>query len=538
MKKISSVALLLICSLLLGCAPQPQAENVLWVLTEASKRDGMNLQAKMAAQTFQQNHPQMQVRLEILPTQGENRTDRLKKLRSQIMAGGGPDVYLLPTGKNLLLDCEQDWRLEPGPHYPEIEPLFPDVGQAIQNRLFYDISDFYQADTALGQEALQPDIMAAGCRGAQRFVLPLRFDMPVLLTDPACWEQWGVSGTVFQQSALELAEAAVNMEDPRMAMGLRLSGDLWWLGNPIDYTAGKLRISPEEIGSYLFLYQQWRQKTAQPVEDLLDWMYDQYVDAEVQVWQGREKEKSREQIIREHPEWVERFHVNLDNLNDLGTFIYSNRLWKNSGFPVFQSILAETIHSSRIFQGMGWELEMHPLRTIQGDTTATITYWGAVGGGSQCPELAYEYLRSFLTEYYQWDIYRPRVEKVGPFWEWPPEPQTRGMVENSWPVRVKGSVPPLWDNKLYWMQGYIGGDDRTGRIRAVKRPGLPMDDGQIPVLAQPIDQVSFPICLPQEETLAHALAQLNHPDGTPTDADIDALAQEVWRNLWWHMAEG
>ncbi len=534
------MAFLLIFSLLLGCSPQPQGdENVLWVLTEQSKTDGMNLQAQMAAQTFQQDHPQMQVRLEILPPQGENRRDRLKQLRSQIMAGGGPDVYLLPAGEALLLNCDESWRLESGPHYPEIEPLFPDVSQAIQNRLFYDIADFYQADTDLGQEALQPDIMAAGCRGDQRFVLPLRFDMPVLLTDPACWEQWGISAAFFQQSALELAESAVKMENPRMAMGLSAPTDFQWLGRPIDYAAGTLLISPEEIGRYLSLYQQWRQRTVQPMEELLEQAYQQTIETEIQYYQSRNPEKTREEVIQENPQWEMVFRRNLADFNELQSYIYSNWLWNLAGFPIFQSILTESMHSARIFQGMGWTLEMYPLRTVRGETTATITYWGAVGGGSKCPELAYEYLRSFLTEYYQWDIYRPRVKKEGPFWEWPPEPQTQGMVENSWPVRVKGSVPLLWDNMLYQYQGAGGTDGGApGRMKAVKRPGLPMTDAQVPVLAMPIDQVVFPIHLPQEKSLAHVLEQLNHPDGTPTDADIDALAQEVWQNLWWHMAEG
>ena len=40
------------------------------------------------------------------------------------------------------------------------------------------------------------------------------------------------------------------------------------------------------------------------------------------------------------------------------------------------------------------------------------------------------------------------------------------------------------------------------------------------------------------DTLQSALAQLNNDDGTPTDVDIDKLAQQVWTDLWWHLAEG
>ena len=35
-----------------------------------------------------------------------------------------------------------------------------------------------------------------------------------------------------------------------------------------------------------------------------------------------------------------------------------------------------------------------------------------------------------------------------------------------------------------------------------------------------------------------ALSRLNMEDGTPTDADIDELARQVYQGLWWHLAEG
>ena len=64
-----------------------------------------------------------------------------------------------------------------------------------------------------------------------------------------------------------------------------------------------------------------------------------------------------------------------------------------------------------------------------------------------------------------------------------------------------------------------------------------MTQQDMPALDWPIDSVCFPISLAPEEDLKYAIAQLNAPDGTPTDADIDQLTDTILRALWWHAAQ-
>ena len=52
-----------------------------------------------------------------------------------------------------------------------------------------------------------------------------------------------------------------------------------------------------------------------------------------------------------------------------------------------------------------------------------------------------------------------------------------------------------------------------------------------------MDTTIFSISLAPEEDLKYAIAQLNAPDGTPTDADIDQLTDTILRALWWHAAQ-
>ena len=102
---------ILLC-ILSGCgslgAAGTREQTSLWVLTEQSTRDGMNLQAEIIAERMEKENPGLTVQLDILPTDPQEREIRLKRLRTKIMAGDGPDVYLLPTGNRLLLDDDDE----------------------------------------------------------------------------------------------------------------------------------------------------------------------------------------------------------------------------------------------------------------------------------------------------------------------------------------------------------------------------------------------------------------------------------------------
>ena len=177
-----------------GCGIKQADENTssLWVVTEASCSDGMNLQAEIIAKRMEKDNPGLTVELDILPTDPQEREIRLKQLRTKIMAGDGPDVYLLPTGGTLTQDYRifESWFLR----FREISiaPLFQDVEQAMRSGLFYDIQTYYEADRTLGKDALNSQIMDAGTLGKKRYLFPLRFDIPVLLSDSDQWTSFGL----------------------------------------------------------------------------------------------------------------------------------------------------------------------------------------------------------------------------------------------------------------------------------------------------------------------------------------------------------
>ena len=234
MKKISLWGIfLLFLFLFCGCASEKPAE--LWVVTEKGTWDRMNGQLYVLEQTWEESHPGMDIRVEYLPTDQQERAVYLQQLRTEILQGGGPDCYLLPTDNSLILDEPQQYT------YVDVEPLFSDVTLAMQNGLFYDLSEFYDVDDDLGKDGLNTQIMDAGVVDGKRYVLPLRYDMPVIYAFNDALEEAGVDIAVLNKSIDSIMEAVGSTGDPILASGIfRDSLDV--LSRVVDYESGNAAV--------------------------------------------------------------------------------------------------------------------------------------------------------------------------------------------------------------------------------------------------------------------------------------------------------
>lgn len=375
--------------------------------------------------------------------------------------------------------------------------------------------------------------MDAGVVGDARYVLPLRYNMPILLVNSGAdsirtMEQNGITPS---SPVTELASYALETGDTRLAIGLQLPMDTSVFPELYDYDEGVLLITQEEIADYMTLYQKWYAASHSTETEILN---------------------SLEEIIRAH--YDEAFHYSFpDSLEELGITITRDSLnsvdrYQSSGYahwtaqelPVFATSLNGLLDSAILEQAMEQEWEELPLLRPDGSVGAEVTYFGAVGASCENVDIAYEYLRLFLTEEYQWDGVRPRTDRThdNPF-SVSPELQNYGLVENSWPVRDKNAIPHLFDTFLYRHSAYIGRTPKEeGKRRAQVKGVEAITEESAAVLQIPIDEVRFPIYMNEEDTLAYALAQLNDENGEPTDANLEELAEEVYQKLQWHLAEG
>ena len=184
--------------------------------------------------------------IEYLSDEKEERESQLNRLRTEMLAGDGPDIFLLsgrvPIQKN--------------------EPLFVDVEQTMYNGMFHDLSAYYNADTELKTEEFNETIMAAGTIGEARYILPFYYDLPVIQVNEAALGEYGLTIEDVTTSMDVLIEKVVELNDPFVSGGLAtLRGDYYFLfdyfSNLIDYEKKELQLTEEELTTFMRVYQQW-----------------------------------------------------------------------------------------------------------------------------------------------------------------------------------------------------------------------------------------------------------------------------------------
>ena len=392
---------------------------------------------------------------------GAGREEALQRLRAEIMMGEGPDMVLLPSAPTQYYELAG-----------YVEPLFADVQQAMRNGLFLDIGAYYDADPELDKGALNQTVMDAGIYDGARYVLPLSYNMPVAYVAKEAFAQSGVPQDIFTYGAADLMNAVAQMEDPAVVANFYQT---YTRGAPmifnffpqlIDYETGEVAVTAEEFAEYLRAWQNC---------------------------QARLGEASAEGQIMSYTRDLFVYFV--------GGFV---TYWTENDFFASCDSLLRAADNVLLANHYDVELDMYPLRDIDGSVVADVTMYAAVTSGCQHPELAYDFLRQFLSEEFQWQT---------------------GEISSDldffgWPVRIKGSANPVCDVDVG--TNPISGENIT--------------DEDMPILNVQIDHVRFPI--PLEPEFAEAVEGLyDARNKVPVETDLDQMAREWINKLQVHVDE-
>ena len=410
-----------------------------------------------AIDQFNTAHGDIKFEIEWLPEEGEEREIRLEQLRVEIMAGKGPDIFILPTTVQF-----------------HRENLILDVEQAMRNGLFADLSEYYDADDDLGKEALVTAVMDAGVVDGCRYVLPLRYNLPVAYVNEAQFEANGLSVDLFSSGMINLMDAVTATGNPdiitRSTSGKFNMFAFNYLSDVVNYDNGQVLITKEELVSYLRSYPLFR-CSQRPG--------DTYYSTEL--------------ILR-------------DYLNDKSD-------WISAGFPLFISDLDEALGHAAIAQLEDREIGMYPICAADGSVVADVTLYTAVSRSCEDPALAYEFVRLLLSEDIQWER---EMESDGIF----------RLAAIGWPVRIAGSAGPLFRSI------------RTQYKNSSELRGVTISDDSIPVLDVTIDRVLFPNIMEQELWITLAQDLINLETGVPKDVDLDQIADALIKEWTWNLGEG
>lgn len=530
-RKIGLLLLLtMFLGLLTGCAHSEEGPPTLWVVTEKTEWDEMNFQARVMADVFTQEHPGWTVKLDILPTDETERTRYLQQIRTWIMAGQGPDVFLLPTSDNIAVPKAVNW-YEPwikAGQYLDREPLFTDVEQAMGNGIFADLSPFYDADQDLGREHFQQQIMEAGCFCGKRYILPLRFNFPVLYGDPDGLRDYGLRPEDIPGSLPELWDMAISSGNKDLAAAVEpyymlIHHGFSLLPHTVDREVQQVAVTKDQVAD---LFRQ-----IQALEALV-----------------AGEDEHRDMLF--YWNFFECHHEILSGGNYGWVVEFRKRFQFPTWLPLHAGSLDEAAVTTAVSKASGHAFTMTPLRTMGGELNAYVTYYGAVSAGSDHVAESYDFLRLFLTERAQFERDTPTNESVWSFGM----PQRQGYIEEGWPVRVWGGTNKLYDivrTSSYFARNsgleYYNQHRKSYHCPPPEWTSIPinkrklvsthLEDEEIPLLYETFDHVYFGSSLEQE--LARMIRALNDPDtGVPTEVDIDALAEAFIKKLEWQILEG
>lgn len=441
-----------------------------------------NEQVKIVARQFDRAHENVKVVIEQLPQDPTARKIMLERLGTEIMAGKGPDIFVLPAARTNMDIAAPMWFSGIPLASESYEMLFSDVELSMYNGLFADISEYYDADNELGKDSLVTAVMDAGVLDDARYVLPLRYNIPLIYVDVDRMADAGVSMDIFDQDIVSMMDDIAESGLDWLAAGAYLNQikhyALNFFPDVVDYEAQEVTITKDELTTFMRSYVSMRQQ------------------------QGSQRNSNG----------ISTFSAYIAGVESVPA--------KNDSYGLVTADLDTALSSVLIAKDAGTNLAMYPLRATDGSVIADVTFYGAVGAGCKEPELAYELLRGVLSEEVQWHS-NMAGKKV----------KYRGGLSNmiipasGWPVRAFGGVETICRTHVK-----LGG--RTSMMG-----GLVISDDDLPFLDIQIDKCRF--STPQEESLGRKIKGLYsniYPD--VDDSKLEATAEEWLRELEWHLGEG
>ena len=458
------VVLFALLLLLAGCkneeipsASEPEPENIrLWILTE--KSDGMNAQAETIIETFKSTHPNLSIELEILPTKPEERAVRLERLRTEIMSGNGPDGYLLPTD------------------YRAMDSLFPDVTQNMYNGVFTDITDYLQHEDDDFLVGINQTVLDAGVINGKQYVLPLRYDVPMIYADTEALQKFDVELTNTSLSILNLMKTACKTESDVFAACCNPSTHnvMSQLEPTYNYSSGMVEIDKQIIVDYFEAY-----------NTLISLSKD----------------------------------ATINSSGFITLYIHTGECL-GTETPLAISTLSRLMDYIAVSKAQQRQLSVYPMYSVGGEYVANVTYYAAVGSNTAHPELVYSFLREFLVEENQWEQDRKTTSFPG-------------LVEEGWPIRDKNAAENLWE--IYRLQHRNVYDDEKplfARKQAILSLELTSDD--FAIVSTQISQARFP-SRNEDAFIRDSLFKITD---TQFDGNYSAVAEDLLTKLQRAFAEG
>ena len=185
-----------------------------------------------------------EIEIEYIPNAADKQDERnamLQRIRTEIISGGGPDVFIL-RGSN---------------YYDESAGLFPYVDKAMEQCFFLPLDEYIENAQFMEWDFLFPEIMAGGRTTVGQVVLPVTFSMPATYFDPEDAGPYPADTTWSDMISFEDPVLALSTRSawPRFVSQWRTDGTFEQLASCfslllprlVDASTGELAFSEEEL---------------------------------------------------------------------------------------------------------------------------------------------------------------------------------------------------------------------------------------------------------------------------------------------------
>ena len=266
----------------------------------------------------------------------EERSNRIDQLQTEMMAGQGPDIFILP--------CDD------GFGFNETR-LIENVEKGMVTGLFADLSQLYDQDETLEKDLLLEKVMDAGMMDGKRYILPLRYQYPIIL---ALEDE-------LQGAGLDISELAQNSET-FLSTVIAQEGNAWHVSGANVFAANLSNVFPS-LCDYntgeVYLDEETLTDTLSQYMELLSTLDQESIEADGVVWP---------------------YYLSPDR--PLDTLFLSDDLFMylDVAYAQYQELVAA------------------PFAAQDGSIVANVSYYGAVSANCAAVEEAYEFLKLLLSK--------------------------------------------------------------------------------------------------------------------------------------------
>lgn len=247
------VAVLSVCVLTAGlcsCGTEEKSEEekILRVVTDGR----LYTDVEFAARFLEGVDSGIEVRIQRLPDDKAEREIEIQKLRTEIMAGKGPDVYLIDGGEE---------------YGEEFLPLLENPYQTMQSGALAPLDALMEEDSYWEDDTYSDVILKAGQYDGHQYILPMSVSYYVLSRETDMEE-------MTEDTLGEWLEQARNSQDIRLKTAFWSS--LWaqsarWMQPAVDYERGEVLFNKEKWIKFSDQYFQFHIDVGEEVHETGNW---------------------------------------------------------------------------------------------------------------------------------------------------------------------------------------------------------------------------------------------------------------------------